>query len=341
MQEKFNILSKEEKIQLLRLSVFGIEETSLTSVLDFLELGKIEKDTLLEFVYFFKSEGWITLNKERYILTDAAKEFISENYPPTVENTRYIISLFGGVLNPNLNPELDKETEILLLRVLGHVQGFSGELALLNDFYAQYLNSCKNHKSAANFFELAVEIQTKVDENDVRLCNYLNHLSETYIFLNEDDRALNIAQKSKYIADNLPQQYERIKIFTHSLLSSIYYKQEKFHTALENILRATELAEQNKIDKTQLATLYYETSIIATKTEKINDAKIYIDKAKAIVNKKMDSNKEFLEMITLQDQYVLMLDKLDKPIVKSSTMRYLFIIVFFIIVLIITLFMIF
>lgn len=334
MHKKFDTLSKKDKIQLLRISIFGIESTSLTAVIELLKFQAEEKEIFLEFIYFLNSEDWIILEKDQFRLTTEAKEFILENYPPRAENMRYIIELFISISKPDIKPMLNNNTEILLLRALSYISGVSGELALLNDYYAQYLNSIKNHKSAANFFELAVEIQTKVNDKDVRLCNYINHLSETYMLLNQKDKALNLAFKAKHLAYNLPVKDQIVLVYSYSLISTIYFRQRNYKNSYENILKAVELAEQNKLNKIRLSTLYYETSIVAAKVGKMKNAKQYIDQAYLLIEPQKSEFRELVEMIGIQKRYLNLLKRMDNPIIKFSKLRYIFIVLFVIVLII-------
>lgn len=335
MQEKFNTLSKKNKIQLIRISVFGNEYISVSSVMEFFEFDEEEKNKFLEFLYYLKSDGWIELDKEKYKLTKEGKEFIYTNNPPRVENSRYIIELFLRFLNPVQKPLLSKDIEILLLRALVTIKGVSVELALLNDYYAQYLNTNYNNKSAANFFELAVQIQEKANENDVRLCNYYNHLAETYMLLDQKSKALDTVFKSIHLAYQLSINDHVVLVFSYSLISTIYFKQKEYNLSYENIIKAIDIAEQNKLTKNQMATLYYEASIISSKANKGADSKRFIESSKQFLGDENAENKDLHKMIALQSQYVSLINKLDSPVIKLTKTRYLFLAVILIIALIV------
>ncbi len=327
MQGKFDILSKDEKISLIRLSVFGISETSLVAVMNFFGLkSEEEKNNFLEFIYKINSLGWIELNKNTFQLTSQAKEYIYATNPPQVSNSGYIIEQFLGLLSPTDKPEIDQHTEMLLLGALRNIRGVSANLALLNDYYAQYLSSFENHKSAVDFFNLAIEIQTKVNENDVNLCNFYNHLSEAHLSLNQQDDAIRCAFKSQNISQRLSASEQIISVYTFSLISTIYYRKKEYQKAYGYILQAIEIAEIQKLDNQKIASLYYETSIIAVKTDNLLSAEKYINKAIEIVNKINKNEDNFKELVSLQKQYVISLKKIDKSPLRFAKNSYLLIV---------------
>jgi len=344
MLEKFKTLSKEHQKTLVRLSIFGNEETSIPAIIKLFRLDDFEEDKneFLNIIYDLNSEGWISIEKDKYIVKPEVLNFILEENKPDVKNSRFLIETFINIFNPEYQSVIKKETEIFLLKALGKITGNSEPLALLNDYYAQYLNIVEDHKSAANFFELAVDIQANVNPDSVKLCNYYNHLSETYMLLKDYDKALNMAFKASHLAYKLPQKDLIVLVYSYTLTSSIYYSQRKYELSFQNILKAIEFGESHKLDKHRLATLYYETSLAATKAKKLEEAQTYIIKANNTA-KLLDNNnekKKLQERIMLQQQYVALQKKLNNTILKFSKTKYLLIVALIIVLIIVLAFII-
>ncbi len=345
MLKKIEKLSEEHLKMLIYLSVFGNDETSITSVLKLFKIEDIEdeKNVFLEYIYDLQSNDLIKLYKDKYFLPPKVLNAINEKNYPNVFNCAYIIELFKDILKPSEKLKLEKDTEILLLKTLYRIKGQSADLAVLNDYYAQYLNSIKKHRSAVDYFQLAVEIQKKVKQKDVALCNFYNHLSETYMILENFEKSLNIAFKSVHLTYQLPSQDHIVLIYSYTIISNIYFRQKKYELAFKYSQKAIKIAEEKKLDKFRLANLYLEASILSVKIKNIEKADFFIEKTLFLSSDLSDKNdnKEFYQRLYTQKQYINLLKRMDNTIYNNKKILYLILFFVLIIIIVITIFFIF
>jgi hypothetical protein len=278
-----------------------------------------KKNHFLEMLYDLNNKEYIKLDKSQFDLSENTFYFLKLN-SADVFNCKFLVDKFCGLMNPNKEIKLDENTENLLINILGNVRGNSNNLALLNDFYGQYLNKSANFKTALKFFELAVEIQSKVGKSGMLMCNYNNHLAETYFMSGDYEKAHKISNQTIEAASLLPENEQIVLAYTYSLIANIYFRQKKHTTAYEYGSLSVEYAIKHKIENLQLVNLMFEAAIFSTKAKKYTEAENFLDDAKRIAHKMpvYEADKKLFEKIKLYKQYISVSKKINKTFLISN-----------------------
>ncbi|MBN2892287.1 MAG: tetratricopeptide repeat protein [Bacteroidales bacterium] len=338
MREKIENLSKKHLKLLTQLSVFGNESTSIALFIDYFGLhDEQEKNIILEVIYDLSTEGLVKLSQEKFEVMPDVQDFLFEKYPPNVNNCRVFIEFYMDMLHPPMLDTLPPEEEQMLHKVLSRITGYSSELAMLTDFYAQYLLSEKDYKSSVNFFQLALEIQSKANPSDVLMCNFYNHLAESYLANKDYDKAIDVTFKSVHLAYNLQRKDMIVLVYSFSLISTIYFRQKSYDLSYEYSLKAIEIAKEKEFDDLLLANLYYEASISATKAKDSVGAVDFIAKSYKTLMKLPSNSRDsrLLEKINLHQQYLSLLKKIDNSFLRYFKSYYIYIVLFIVVLLIV------
>lgn len=342
MEEKFEVLSKTQKKLLVQLSVFGNEETSLTSFVDFYGIIEDdEKNSFFESIYDLASQEFIVLSKEKFKLDKNVEKFLFEKYPPNINNCRVFVEFFLDLLHPPVENIISTSDEMMLHKVISRIQGSSSDLAMLTDFYAQYLLQQEDLKSAISFFLLAIEIHSKINSTDVMMCSFYNHLSEAYMADSQFDKAIDTAFKSVHLVFNLPRKDQIVLVYSYSLISTTYFRKKNYKLSYEYSLKSIEIAEENDFDQLLLSNLFYEASISATKAKENEQALNFINKSyKAIMSLPNEKrNEKLIEKIRLHNQYLNLMKKVNNSVIKFVKPSYIYILLIIILLLVVILFL--
>lgn len=326
MHNKFEKLSKEEKKFLTQLVIFGNQETKINLVIDIFA-NTDEHNTYLELFFKFAENEWIILHNNLYRISNEVETFIFNFFAPNTKNSRLTIEYFINLIIPPQNNRLPNDLEVLLLKTISRIQGVSSEMALLNDYYAQYLIYLKDTKTAIKFYTLAVDIQLKTSTVDVKLCNYYNHLAEAYLIDKQNDKALNFAFKSLHLIYNLPVKEHIVLVYVFTIISSVYFNTKKYDLSFEYSKKAVEAAKKHNYDNILLANLVYESSVCAQKAKQIEESIKLIKEASKIAEQIPEKQKyqKLFEKINFHKQYLALIKKLDNTIFKYAKWSYIII----------------
>lgn len=339
MQETLNNIDSKRKKLLIQLSVFGNEQTAVNDFMRFFKIDKEdEKNALLDIIYDLSKQKLIILENKNYILDEKVESFLFDNTPPDINNCKILIDYFSDLLHPPFKGKLNQIDEKMLLKVISRITGYSSELAIVSDFYAQYLTQQEDFKSATYFFQLAVDIQLKVSSTNELICNFYNHLAEAQLASRNVENAIITANKSFLIADKLST---KTIVFTYSLLSTAYFNQKKYELSAEYSEKAIVEAQKMKLSNFIIANLLYEASVMYSKTKEISKSQECVDNAIAY-NEKIPVNKrdnDFVEKLKLQEQYLKLLQKVDKSFHNNFKNIHIYLLLFVIAILILVLFL--
>ncbi len=312
VQEEFNKLEKKQRYLLNILSIFGNEKSEVSVIFDFF-FEREEYDELYELLFDLRDYGWIELEQNKFVLSSEAEEFIFENEPPNVKNSAPLIEIFMSRLQPPVQKRLDKEFEFMLLKFFSRISGESRNLAILYDFYGQYLSSIENHETATKFYKLAVELFERQGLVSVKLCDFYNHLSESYLQQRNYAQSLDAAFSSSHIAYSLQPKDIIVLVYTYSIIADVYFKQKKYKLAYDYNLKLLDIAEAKIDDNNLLAHLHFEASFSAFKNKLIKEAVHLLDKALEYA-KKMPLQRQdhaLIDKIKIQRQYMNLIKKID------------------------------
>lgn len=333
MLDEYKQLDEKHKFLLNILAIFGDEKTEISVIIEFFFV-KEEFDELYEIFFDLNEKAWIELEQNKYVLKSKAEEFIFNKVPPSPQNSIIVIESFKSILLPPFNDKLNIQIEKLLLKTFSRLIGYSKDLALLYDYYGQYLSSIDNNETAVYFYNLAIECYEHLNISDVQLCNFYNHLSDSYLRLDEKEKSLNEAFKATHIAYSLPPKDIIVLVYSFTIISNIYFKQKKYNLAYEYNIKLLDIAQKNINDSNLLSHLYFEASFSAFKNKMIKESSNFLDKSLGYANKisLQEKDQELIDKIKLQKQYMNLVKKFDIIFDKFASWKMVLILLIIIII---------
>ncbi|WP_372366592.1 tetratricopeptide repeat protein [Candidatus Uabimicrobium sp. HlEnr_7] len=139
-----------------------------------------------------------------------------------------------------------------------------------------YLNIIKSYRQSLFFYEEAMKINVRLDENEQHIAVNYNNISFIYTQLNDHEQALHYCQKALVMNERL-QNREQIAVNV-SNLGQIYLKSQNYDKALKNFAHAIEL--KTRLGKRKdIAQEMYNLGMVYAATEKYKAAIARIENA--------------------------------------------------------------
>ncbi|MFN8258707.1 MAG: tetratricopeptide repeat protein [Bacteroidales bacterium] len=312
-------LNAEEKQIVVSLSVIPFSMFSFPELFEMFNTREEEKSAFFDTVHDLSTRGILIRKSGLYgILPETAAKII-EREKPDFEDCSRIIYFYISKIDDNKNDPLKefKKTFEKLEYLLHKIDKYSVHLAQLYYKLALVLQKFGEISKALEFNQKAIEISESIDGKHLLTALYYRNMAEVYKKMGNAKMAVICSLRDIEILEKNAGKYDEFLPGSFYKLSKTYEEIRDYDKAIEYNLKAIQ-SEENRIHPRffNLSGLYHNLAFYYVKTNNLNKAAMFIDKAVESFNQcNMQSVKLSKRLLRDQKRFKSLL-KLEKFVLK-------------------------